>query len=219
MRRLLALAAVAAAMSAEAAAWKPADAVAMQTLRGKDFKIVVYQYRVEFHAAKAAKPVVLTFRHPVTVSPSEEGWGKDSRGNILACTDRFLVYSITDPEEQKAAAGGDGVETQARWADPKAQFPDFCGVIGPDGTVVFRFPAESFPGRMYEPVGIAGDGRRAAVLVGRHGKLAEPEGEADEGLTVEEVWVWEHPAALRKRRATKRDREVFLLGELRKGRL
>lgn len=207
---------------ASPAPWIPRDAVAMETYRGKDFKIVAYQYRIEFFPKKAKKPaVVLTFKHPVTVSPASADWGKDSRGNILACTDRFMAYSIQDPEEQRLAAGGDGAETQMRWEDPKARFPDFCGVIGPDGTVVFQLPREKFPERLYQPAGIAGNGERAAFLVGPYGRLEDPDqdSETGEGLNAKEIWIWEHPGTLRKRKMTEKDRTVFLLGELRAGRL
>lgn len=204
------------------ASWVPRDSVAMSTFRGKGFKIVAYQYRIEFFSKNAKKPdVTLTFKHPVSVSPSSENWGKESASNILACTDRSLIYSIQDPEEQRLAAGGDDVVTQMMWENPKAMFPDFCGVIGPDGKTVFRLPREEFPGRVYQTVGITAGGRRAAVLVGNWGKFEEPaEGsEADEGLNAKEIWVWEHPDQLRKRRLTRKDREVFLFGELRAGRL
>lgn len=207
---------------ASPAPWIPRDGVAMGTYRGKDFKIVAYQYRIEFFPKKAKKPAVtLTFKHPVSVSPSSADWGKDSRANILACTDRFMVYSIQDPEEQRLAFGGDGDLSQMRWEDPKARFPDFCGIIGPDGTVIFQLPREEFPARMYEALGIAGDGKRAAFLVGAYGKWEEPKegSETDEGLNVKEIWVWEDPATLRKKRMTEKDRSIFLLGELRAGRL
>lgn len=208
-----------------AAKWIPPDSERIAEYTGSNFKIIGYQYRVEFFTDSQTKPdEVLTYKHPITIRPIALAWAYDSGSNLLICNDLRGEYSARTEYEQKMVFLRGYPNNSMPWTNSKGKYDNFCGIVGPHGNVIFEFSAQIMPSRLYLPVGIAGNGTRAAVLVGKlvHQEVTdEDDSEAGERIgNIKEVWVWQYPKTLRKIKVNSSDmRGNALIQRLRDGNL
>lgn len=80
----------------------------------------------------------------------------------------------------------------------------FCGVIAPDGTIVFEFPVEQKPPEtVARALGIRDDGKRAAIVIGERVTIGGEDGKSYDLGSPREVLIWEHPDKLSRAPAKK----------------
>lgn len=185
---------------AEARKWVPSDSTPHMTYAFKDSRIVRYQYRLEFFKGNSKKPVrVMRFKHSLLVEPHSSSW---DGGNILVQTNPESGYCATNDEEKRKILLLGGRYDCTPWINKAAEYENFCGIVSPAGEIVFQFPEEKRPERWYSLVGIAAQGKRAAILVGPEGKIDQPadDAESDRGPIFDDIWIWEYPDKLRKRK-------------------
>lgn len=195
--------------------WRPEDKSILRVY-AKDRKLAIkYQYRMEFYdvpadvqytlggsSIKLHKKLLngelreiglgdlprteqLTFRYPIAIRPKR--WSLAPDAPLLVCTDLLGQYSdITEEEHEIARAA----PTVLAWENAHAQYDDFCGIISHSGKIIYRFNfKQRKPDRLLEPLGIANDGKYAAVVV------------KDIKQAAREVLIWEYPQTVRRVKA------------------
>ena len=131
-------------------------------------------------------------------------------------------YSAQDEHEKRMIALRGHRNGVMPWENKSAQISDFCGVIDAAGNVIYQYPREKFPARVYYPLGIVAGGSKAAVLVGSVSKATSPDEDAedDRAISYTEVWIWEAPQTLKKSKLAAEDLHGnALLEKLRNGKL
>lgn len=200
---------------AEAAHRIPSDKNPMARYAYAGRVVVAYQYRIEFFKDKSIKPEkVLTFKHPFLAFFDR---------NLLVCTNRFQEYSGQDEHEKRMIAIRGERYDAISWTDPKGEIEQFCGVLSPQGKIIFEFPPQKKPREIYYPIGIANEGNRAAVFIGTAGPSKHPEREADDvegdSFNYDAVLVWDSPNKTRKKPIAEVDVNGNPLQDLRDGKL
>lgn len=195
----------------------PADKIPMRIMGVGKNAVAVYQYRLVFFSLPSnvqlgtggqgdrlkllrnGTPIqpdqlsstsVMTFKDPIDVLPALT----DEAKAVLVCTNPLGYYSSKTPEE--LAAFGYGM----RWRNAAGTYDNFCGVVALDGSVVYRFPAQSEPNRMLRPIGIHPEGKQAEVMVGKKVLLAAGEDGTEPQTVIDspiEILKW-RPGKLEK---------------------
>lgn len=163
--------------------------------KNKENRLRVFRGGKEIDPATLTPTKVMSFRHTFEIRPNED----EVRTNLLVCTNLLVdTYDAMDDEEA-AMIAAKGRQRFIPWTNPAAPMDQFCGVVSVAGDVIYTFPiTQKIPSLLVYPLGISADGKRAGIMIGE--KLSS-EGEDGESAAVgkpRQVWVWEHPAKLKK---------------------
>lgn len=163
--------------------------------KNKENRLRIFRGGKEIDPSALAPRKVMSFRHTFDIRPNED----EVKTNFLVCTNLLVdSYDAMDDEEM-AMIEAKGRQRSIPWTNPTAPMDQFCGIVSVAGDVIYTFPiTQKIPGPLAYPLGISADGKRAGIMIGE--KLSS-EGEDGESVAVgkpRQVWVWEHPAKLKK---------------------
>ncbi|MHB2026780.1 MAG: hypothetical protein ACYCPQ_09135 [Elusimicrobiota bacterium] len=156
--------------------WVPLDKTCFCYVYKNDM-VAMHSYRIEFFHVESNEPKlangcvkvtasphkIITFRNAIRVEPSWLGFKGQP---IVVCTDPTEDYGAEDQAERDAI-GRQGLF----WHNPKAEFDNFCGVIGLDGTIIAQIPGEWKLPTYTRPLGILPDGSEALFGIGHEGLM------------------------------------------------
>lgn len=202
----------------------PTDSKPKHTVGKGRRAVMKYQYRIEFfslpadaemvgdprwgemqvsHAGKTSSfressispAKTLEFKRPVKVWFARTASGEPVFGNLIACTDLQKGY-VPANEEEATILRFKGQEHGIAWVNPRGSAEDFCGVLSPEGNILYKFPfAQKRPDKLLEPIEVSPNGKRAVVAVVE--ETLDPDGRPTVGYP-REVLVWEHPDKLKR---------------------
>jgi hypothetical protein len=176
--------------------WVPPDNVPVRILINGRHAIGVFQFRLEFFNLPddvQVKPngtkfvllrdgqaislsdltpqKTLSFVHPTETLPH---FPDAIPSRFLACTAMLHdYYARMNAEEEKNMAAL-GHRYAMPWTNKKGKQEQTCSVLTTSGDVVFSFGTQHLPDKIFFPLDISADGKKAAVMVGE--KVSE-EGE------------------------------------------
>lgn len=198
--------------------WTPSDSKLLRIIGSDRQAVAVYQYRLEFYRlppdVKLEVPKgrdrqrfhrndaeiqpgslsarkVIRFRTRFDIKPN---WPDTVKARFLACSNPVAFYSPANEQERQAMALL-GFTHGMKWVNKAGTEQHFCGVLGLDGTVLYKFPfTPSYPKSLMKVLAIAEDESWAAVMIGE-----VVEGEDRRGIgKPREVWVWRSSGQLEK---------------------
>ena len=210
-----------------ATSWAPTDNDAKGFHAAKNLVAVNYQFRIEFFqfpksteffiapdsswkmkdlktgkvsqaSVPHSKPVkVLTFKNHISVFP--RNWLKYKGDNLLVCTNLNSTYAPSTAKEREKVRSL-GHTYGMPWKNAKGEIEKFCGIVDLKGNQLFQFPVkEHEPDVLIQPLDIIGDGKRAAILLGRE---RTEEGEDVESVRFVgdfyEAVIWDYPKSIRR---------------------
>lgn len=143
------------------------------------------------------KPIkVLRFRRRFTALNRMAG--EQSGPYILICSNAMSSHYTPANQEEMSAAGGDSRGPD--WLAPRFDLDDFCGIVGLDGTVLYRFPISQHPpDTLAKPIFLDRDGT-AAVAVGREASYQSEDGSSSVVGGFREALIWKPGEPVNRRR-------------------
>lgn len=122
---------------------------------------------------------------------------KEAPSSLLVCS-YFLMGYTANASEEKRVISLKGHSRFYPWVNRSGEFADFCGIVGFDGNIVYKFPfSQMMPNKLLEPLKLSADGKWAAVMVGEKKTYMEGENGFSIGYP-SEVLVWEAPDKFKK---------------------
>jgi hypothetical protein len=192
--------------------WVPPDNVPTRILINDRHAVGAFQYRLDFFdlpneiqvkangtafvlekegrrvaLSEIAPKKSLRFAHTVDTLPR---FSDAIPARFLACTSLLHDFYHPMTQEEKKTATTLGHRSSLPWKNPKADREQLCAVLSNSGDVVFSFGMQHLPDKVFFPLDMSSDGKKAAVMVGERVQVQGDNGRNSEVGNARAILIW-----------------------------